>query len=164
MPTPLNRPIVFSQSGDVRQDCGVTSANAGIAETAFCGYDLPVKQYDITCTFEEGEDTTGMMDAGGGGVDGIGGGGADGDGGDSGVWDDAPPMVDDIPIPIGDEPPSDDGPPIMDDLPIGIIVDNDSIVDDLPIVDDGLPIIIDDIPVIDEPPLPSDGPPPDFGG
>ncbi|MFH1393438.1 MAG: hypothetical protein ABIH29_01000 [Candidatus Micrarchaeota archaeon] len=55
MPSPMNRPVVYSASGNPAQDCGVTSSASGIGETSFCGYDLPVQQYDINCSYEPPE-------------------------------------------------------------------------------------------------------------
>jgi hypothetical protein len=50
----INRPMVYSESGNQQMDCGVTSSAMSMEENAFCGYELPVKEYDINCTFVEG--------------------------------------------------------------------------------------------------------------
>ncbi len=55
VPHSVNRPMVFSESGNQDMDCGVTGSGLSTEETAFCGYQLPVKDYDVNCTFLEGE-------------------------------------------------------------------------------------------------------------
>ncbi|MDD5340258.1 MAG: hypothetical protein PHV13_03335, partial [Candidatus ainarchaeum sp.] len=50
--SPINKPLVFAKTGDVGMDCGTGGTSSGDIEQVgnFCGYSLPLKQYDITCT------------------------------------------------------------------------------------------------------------------
>lgn len=45
------RPVVFSESGDPYQDCGVSNPLDKISEGGFCGVEVPTENYDITCEF-----------------------------------------------------------------------------------------------------------------
>jgi len=47
---PLNQPIVFSKTGDPNSQCGSGGTNDLTTAQSFCGYTLPVEQYDISCT------------------------------------------------------------------------------------------------------------------
>jgi hypothetical protein len=50
-PNPINKPLVFPKVGDPNIDCGMGSGSDALAKLgSFCGYSLPLKQYDITCT------------------------------------------------------------------------------------------------------------------
>ncbi|MEW6723167.1 MAG: hypothetical protein AB1324_07925 [Candidatus Micrarchaeota archaeon] len=47
----INKPIAFSKTGDPQADCGLTADIAAIKEAqSFCAIEIPVKDYDVTCT------------------------------------------------------------------------------------------------------------------
>jgi hypothetical protein len=48
--TAINLPIIFSKTGDPKQDCGFNTGNA-ISDAKFCGAKIPINDYDINCTF-----------------------------------------------------------------------------------------------------------------
>lgn len=49
--SPLSKPMVFPGIGDPNIDCGMGGDTNQLAQIgSFCGYNLPLKQYDIKCT------------------------------------------------------------------------------------------------------------------
>ena len=53
---PLSQPVVFSKTGNPNAQCGSTGLADLTTAQSFCGYTLPVEQYDISCnvTVHEG--------------------------------------------------------------------------------------------------------------
>lgn len=51
MPNPVNRPVVFSESGNQLQDCGMVGSLSGLSDLGFCGQDLALQNYNVNCTF-----------------------------------------------------------------------------------------------------------------
>ena len=49
--TSVNRPLAFSKTGDKEADCGLSTSIEAIKEAqSFCDVQIPVKDYDVTCT------------------------------------------------------------------------------------------------------------------
>jgi hypothetical protein len=47
----LNRPIAFSKTGDPNVDCGLSTDISSLGDAlSFCGMDIPLKDYDVSCT------------------------------------------------------------------------------------------------------------------
>ncbi|MCI0503205.1 hypothetical protein L0Y65_00670 [Candidatus Micrarchaeota archaeon] len=46
----INRPIAFSKSGNPLVDCGLSSDFSALSDAqSFCGIDIPLKNYDVSC-------------------------------------------------------------------------------------------------------------------
>ncbi|MBI5698081.1 MAG: hypothetical protein HZC29_06300, partial [Thaumarchaeota archaeon] len=49
----INKPIAFPKTGDPNVDCGFGSLNATKQLSSFCGIQLPIRDYDISCTVSQ---------------------------------------------------------------------------------------------------------------
>ncbi|MBI5046391.1 hypothetical protein HZC07_01525, partial [Candidatus Micrarchaeota archaeon] len=49
----INQPIAFPKTGDPNVDCGFGSLNTTKQLSSFCGIQLPIRDYDISCTVSQ---------------------------------------------------------------------------------------------------------------